>query len=525
MSPELNVSAAAVALSAKAKGTSGVEHQQQRLLSLEVVRLKGLREVALDFSTSPLTAIMGSNCSGKTTVLHALACAYKPPTGSAYGYKFPMFFRPNTDALWTDSDFSISYSYRVGKLDFPNQLQRYSKASDRWSPRYEQRPERFTRFVNIGESVPDIETINLNSMIRYVRSETTDQISDIVREIAGQVLNRKYETLYDVQYAYRDKRSIGVKSRDINYSGLSMSSGEQRVFRILEAVFRAKPYSLILVDEIDIFLHQDALKRLLDKLNIHCKATNKQLVFTTHFPAVAEMYNDIQIYTLNQNPVKTEVWQGYSYDGLRLITGQSQKPITCFVEDEVAERIVGHVAGELGVRRHLNIRRYGPAINAFVVGAGLLFHSSHNDHALVILDGDVFSSGKDRLERTKALVTGNSPPDKKRRHALMKLIRPLAAMRGAKGDRLAPEQILHHMVRNVNVTIPESLKEVYEIARSIENVPERHGFVTQIIDHTGEVHAVALSKIIELASYSSEWPRYTRLVRVWLQSQKLSLNL
>ena len=51
---------------------------QQKLIGLEVVQLKGLKDMSLDFSHDPLTAIMGTNCSGKTTVLHALAAAYKP---------------------------------------------------------------------------------------------------------------------------------------------------------------------------------------------------------------------------------------------------------------------------------------------------------------------------------------------------------------------------------------------------------------------------------------------------------------
>ena len=39
---------------------------------------------------------MGSNCSGKTTVLHALACSFNPPTSAAPDYY--VFASPSTAA-------------------------------------------------------------------------------------------------------------------------------------------------------------------------------------------------------------------------------------------------------------------------------------------------------------------------------------------------------------------------------------------------------------------------------------------
>lgn len=69
--------------------------------------LKGLREVKITFSDT-LTAIMGVNGAGKTTVIHALACAYQPPDGDrGENHRFSDFFIPNTDALWQGSEFHI----------------------------------------------------------------------------------------------------------------------------------------------------------------------------------------------------------------------------------------------------------------------------------------------------------------------------------------------------------------------------------------------------------------------------------
>lgn len=469
---------------------------------------------------------MGSNCSGKTTVLHALACSFNPVNKEGPSYSFPQFFRPNTDALWKGSDFTIRFSHRLGATAHTNLSLRFSKENDRWSPRYTKRPERHVRFIGIGESVPDIEILNLHQMIHYEKSVHDDEISVRVRDAAGQVLNRVYQTLYGVKYAYRGKQSIGVQTSAVTYSGLSMSSGEQRVFRILDAIFRAPKYGLILVDEIDLFLHQDALQRLLGLLREHCEAQQKQLIFTTHFPPIAQMYDNVSIYSLHRVPAKTVVWRGYSYEAMRHITGTQARPVSCYVEDDVAENIVARVATQLGLRKVVQFGHYGPAVNAFSLCAGLCLSNNSVDHTLVILDGDVYGKKTERKSRTNAVITGNNPRHDNQRTALMKLVRTLAVTKGVDGQLLSPEQVLHRMLHSLDsASIPPDRIELHEISLSVVNVPDRHGFVNEIISHTGESREVALSKIVELASHSSEWNRYTRLVRVWLTKKKSQLNL
>lgn len=503
---------------------------QQKLLGIDVVKLKSLQDVSLDFSLSPLTAVMGSNCCGKTTVLHAIACGFKPLRGGDPDYKFPLFFRPNTDALWRDSDFTLRYSERIGAHVHSSLSQNYKKASDRWTPRYERRPERYTRFVSIGESVPDIDTVNLASMIHYTRTENIDEIGRQVREVGGQVLNKFYDSLYKVTYAYRGKQSIGVKTSGQTYSGLSMSSGEQRVFRILEAVFSAPKFGLILVDEIDLFLHQDALQRLLLKLNEHCESQNKQLIFTTHFPPVADMYDKMCIYTLNRVPQKTVIWRGYSYEAMRHITGTQQQPIQCYVEDDVAELIVKCIGEELGILRFIQIGRYGPAENAFHVAAGLQLSGVNLDSMIAILDGDVYGlwnkGERCRKDRINKAITGTGPEHLAQRKKLIRRVRSFSPVVDANGKLKSPEQVLHSMLHSLDQErVPTNRKVLHEVALSVVNVPERHAFVNKIIEITGEGREIALSKLIEVAALAPTWGEYTRPIRHWLRKRKAALSL
>lgn len=494
---------------------------QQKLEKLEVATLKNLKDVELDFTQAPLTAIMGANCSGKTTVLHALACAFSPLGANAPNYKFPQFFKPNTDSLWSGSDFTIQYSHRLGATPPESFVQRYTKAQDRWMPRYEKRPSRYTRFLMIRDSVPEVETISQNSMIHYQKTNLAGQSDQAIRETAGQILNRTYDQYHSVKYQYGKRRSIGVSVGALTYPALSMSSGEQRVFRILDAVINSPDYALILIDEIDLFLHQDALQRLLLKLSEHCKGKKKQLIFTTHFPPVAKMYDQMSVMTLHRAPTKTLAWSGYSHAALRHITGTQEKPISVFAEDDVAEAIISQVARELRIRPYTNIGHYGPAVNAFTLGAGMVLSGYPIDNTLIVLDGDILSSRAERVGKTCKSCTGNGPAHDEQRKRLMTLVRPLWP-----DAKKSPEQVLHAFLHDLNGKgLDDESKDLLEIAHGVVNVPERHGFVGKIVEHTGESREVALSRIVSLASKADGWKRYTRLVRFWLTAKRTQLNL
>ncbi len=501
-----------------------IQPSQQKLERLEVVMLKNLKDVELDFTQNPLTAIMGANCSGKTTILHALACAFSQPGDhAAWSYKFPLFFKPNTDSLWQGSDFTVWYSQRLGATPPVSTSQRYTKIQDRWTPRYEKRPTRCTRFLMIKDSVPEVETINLQTMVHYQRTNRTGLSDQLIRETAGQILNRNYNEYHSVVYRHGARRSIGVSIGGLTYPALSMSSGEQRVFRILDAVINSPDYALILIDEIDLFLHQDALERLLGKLDEHCRTKKKQLVFTTHFPPVAKMYDKMSVMTLHRTPAKTILWNGYSHAALRHITGTQEKPISVFVEDDVAEAIISQVAKELRIRPFTQIGHYGPAANAFALGAGMVLSGCSIDQTLIVLDGDVLAKRTDRMSQTNGHLTGNGQVHKAQRKRLKAMIRPLCTF-GAK----SPEQVLHAFIHELtaaalNLDIEDA--DLLAIAHSVVNVPERHGFIGKIIEFTGESREVALSKIIPLAAKSAGWERYTRLIRYWLKSKRDQLNL
>ncbi len=494
---------------------------QQRLNQVHFGSLKNLKDVTIRFDESPLTALMGANGCGKTTVLHALACIYAPPDLNAPNYKLSTFFNPTRDSTWQGSAFTATYSEREGAVFFDRTNKAYAKAADRWTPRYDRRPVRFTRLITIRESVPEVEFVNAPGLVKYQRAARISLTDQAIMQAAGGIMNRNYDAYHSVTYDNGTRLSFGVTTGGLTYPALSMSAGEQRVFRILEAVITAPNYALLLIDEIDLFLHQDALSRLIAFLSQHCAQKNKQLVMTTHFPPVASMYSDVSITTLHRTTVKTISWSGYSSSALRHITGDVGRPVTVYVEDEFSYAILSQIAIELRMRPSVEIVLYGAATNAFKLAAGLALAGRPLDSVLIVLDGDLYATKSERRDRIGAELSGTEVWRARQRKDVVSKIRPFVPV-----NRATPEHSMHAMLHTMNAEgLSVEEQDLLEIAHQVVNAGDDHYLVTNIVLQTGEDRAVALSRLIKLVAKSDGWRKYTRTVRLALNSIRATLNI
>jgi hypothetical protein len=314
---------------------------------------------------------------------------------------------------------------------------------------------------------------------------------------------------------------MGVSIGNLTYPALSMSSGEQRVFRILDAVFNAPNYALILIDEVDLFLHQDALQRLLGIVKEHCANHKKQLVFTTHFPPVAKMYADISVMSLHRTPDRTVVWDGYSIEALRHITGLAEKPISVYVEDDLAEALASQVASGLKMRHVVQFVQYGAAANAFSLDAGLMLSGQSMADTLVVLDGDNLAKTSEKISACKKVLSGTESHRDKQRKQLRGRIRSFRAR-----NYESPEKTIHRLVSSLDISsLAGDDVEMATHLKSIVNVVEQHEFIDKVVIYSGEQRVVVLSKLARLASRANGWERYTRVLRLWLEGRRQALNL
>lgn len=488
---------------------------QQKLHFAKIKRLKNIVELdEIRFDEKPLTAILGPNGCGKSTILHALASSYKPGEGSPQlNHKFSDWFTPNTDATWAGSEFFLEVEYREGR-DVLTHTQRYRKDGDRWAPKYERRPERHVTFIGIGSCVPRIEEERLTSMIRYNTNANADEASLLIRRHLGTIFNRRYDELNTHQAGRKTYR--GVAHGGTRYSSLSMGAGEQRVLQILTQVFSAPRYGLVLIDEIDLLLHTDALKKMIVILAERAADRSLQIVFTTHREAILEMENQISIKHLFQAPDRTLCLSGTKPDALRRLTGHQLRPLEIFVEDSVASAIVEHELSALNMKRHAEVTMYGAAVNLFTVAAGLsLLGAEAFPNTLFLQDGDRYVTDDDRRTRLDAVLTGTEARAVARKRAILSAVAKFAG-----ADLASPEVSLHLMVSTLDLGAHAENAEIITLAREIEAVADNHSFTYQIIQTLDLEPHVGIAKIVAVASLSDLWPPYVAELRAWLVARR-----
>jgi len=481
---------------------------QQVIHSLKIKVLKNLIDLDMSFDGSSVTAILGPNGNGKSTVLHALACAFEP-NEDGENYKFSSFFLPNTDALWNGSELEIIHSYRDGQAQHQNITRKYKKTNIRWTPRYANRPKRDVIYIGIDKCVPMIESEKRNSRINYSTQALNEEIITTILSKASLVLNRRYSA-YNVHTA-SGKNFIGVEVEGLRYSALSMSAGEQKVFYILEKVFKSKKNTLILIDELDLLLHDRAMKSLVDVIQERATNKNLQIIFTTHRESILELEERINIRHILCTPEKSLCFNETKPDAINRLTGSQPRPIEIFVEDDLSGTVVSKLSSQLRGAKYVSIQRYGAAINCFTTVGGLLFSGDDCTNSAFLLDGDVYITEDEKRDRLNKVITGHDEQAIAHRNSALSKIYQLKLPQNVK-----PEKYIHSLIISIPESDNEEFNEIIEVAKEVIVVDDDHKYIDDIISRLGWDKKTGLLKIIDLVATTVSWGDYVRDISDWM---------
>ncbi|MEA5014242.1 MAG: AAA family ATPase [Candidatus Limiplasma sp.] len=496
-----------------------MEIHGQYVEKLGITRLKGLKKVDIDFSSDKrMIALMGVNGCGKSTVIHALSCCYRPPVGSQNtDYRFPRFFLPSPHGLWQGSKFTMTHTYSIRGKKNKSKVQAYGKAKDRWTPRCDDRPQRHIEYIGIDTCVPEIEIVKNGLRVDYQRRETTDSHSTLLKKTASYITGIQYQILEQCSRKGSRKSYIAViADNDTSYSSLSMGAGEQRIFRILDRVLKAPKYSLILIDEIDLLLHITALKKLIERLSQIARDEKRQyqIVFTTHSMVMNELKQFVEIRYLIQTPEKTLVLDYITTDAIYYMIGKREAPINIHVEDIFSQGIIRTICKELSCKKNVDTYLFGAAVNVFTQFAGFILKGEDCAFRLGVIDGDVYISKKEKEARIKEVLTGNSDKATQQRETVLQAITQYNLP-----DDYTPERYIREMVIGLDTDV---LPLDDEYRRALEDTPmtgDHQRYVENIAERIGEEFAVCLNDVLFRASKSPQWDSFVKPVKDWIVSR------
>jgi energy-coupling factor transporter ATP-binding protein EcfA2 len=492
---------------------------QQRLVALQINRLKGLSDVRIEFDDKGLTAIMGPNGFGKSTVLHALAVAFQQPQAHLEELRFTDFFPNTPQGVWSGTAYSVVHRFRVAQ-EVTTTATSCKKETGQWLPLPKNKPAREVHYIGVRSAVPRIETFPTRRKVHFQTNVLNDAKANEIRGLAASVFNKDYTEYHRNDISSR-RHLMGVKADGVAYSALSMGAGEQRVFHILSLVSVAQKYALILIDEIDLLLHTDALNRFLRILNKYAVDKGLQIIFTTHRESVLNLESFVAIRHLYQTPAipgKTFCFNETKPDAITRLTGDPERPLSIACEDDVARAIIERVAEEEGLRPYVDFTRFGSNENSFTLIAALVLAERNLNNSLFVLDGDKYTTEAERIKRFEDVLTGTEENAKERRKQAAQLIHQFVP-----ADGEAPEKSLHKLVCSVLQTGDADSDTVVKAAHSVQGVQDTHDYVDMLIDKLGYAREVGLSKVVQVASKAGGWSDYTKEVREWLRSRAPAL--
>nr|WP_116576355.1 AAA family ATPase [Ralstonia pickettii] len=253
------------------------------LKSATVKNVRGLSS-SIEFSW-PITAIAGTNGSGKTTILQLCSAAYVGQQGGRQ-YKIGDWVRSalggETPAFNETSSISFSFWNDHPTLSIP-----YQKERTRWGYPRHGNPVRNVAFFGITTFAPRIER---KDRLHVFRSKLEVRAST---KFTAELLE-SMSTVLGVPYPDGSMHQVGlpkgdwsdflpqVKRGQNTYGEPHMGAGEQKVIRLIQALEALEPKSLVLLEEPEITLHPDAQRGLAWYLMSLARRKGHQILVATH---------------------------------------------------------------------------------------------------------------------------------------------------------------------------------------------------------------------------------------------------
>lgn len=388
-------------------------------VELQVGTLRGLHPCKLHMEY-PISVIAGKNGSGKSTLLAMACCAfhnaktgYVPSDRRKPYYTFSDFFIQTADEMKVEG-VKIQYGCigkwisRIGKKrEGLGHYTKYKKKGGKWD-KYDKRPNRNVVFLGIQRIVPPSERKTERTYSgRFTSTSMPVATKKEILEIASRVMGKTYTSL-DLRTV--DKRRLFVVDRkEKHYSGFNMGAGENAVFSLLIELFSSGKNTLLVVDEIELGLHEEAQTRLIEELKKLCNKMHCQIICSTHSATVMDALPPEGRFFVDSSEEKTDIYTGVSsaYAMGRLNGGRSRE-VVVFTEDEVGATVVKSFLPQK-IRERIKVVPIGS--DQAILKQLAARYREQNDNCIAFLDGDKRQNRNEEREQIKKHLEGRVRPD------------------------------------------------------------------------------------------------------------------
>lgn len=351
------------------------------LYKISLIKCRAFQDEVVQFRF-PVTALIGPNGGGKTTILGASALLYESVAPR-------QFFTRNRQLDQDMKDWSITYEAvdrETNERDMVRRTAHFSK--EKWS---RDTLKRNVIFEGVNRTLPAVERSNLsrfaNKNIVFRPEEITmlNGSSAYITKILGKDVS-EYQIAQSDRYG-NIKLLSGQTDGGKSYSEFHFGAGESSIIKMVLDIENANDNSMVLIEEIENGLHPVAVMRLVDYLIDAADRKKLQIIFTTH--------SEYAIRSLPAEAVWASV-NGKAINGkldilsLRSLTGEVNSELIIYTEDVFAKEWVLSM-----LRTQSSIAT--DAIEIYPMGGdGVAVHTNKNNNSnpgqktrsICVIDGD-----------------------------------------------------------------------------------------------------------------------------------------
>lgn len=296
-------------------------------LVLKHVRGFNNEPVSFDF---PVTALIGPNGGGKTTILGAAGCAYKEISPKR-------FFAKSGKYDETMQDWSIEYELIDRDLSKKDQVRRTASfRNQRWN---RDAPDRRVLLFGVSRTVPANERpelVRCASSSFQVPDAHVQELTEPVRQAVSRILGKNVAGFSSLKVDAKGRVTLlaGRTKDGKSYSEFHFGAGESSIIRMVAEIELVEDQALVLIEEIENGLHPVATVRMVEYLIDVAERKKLQAIFTTHSNDALMPLPSKAIWVATQD----RIFQGkLDIHSLRAITGQIDASLVIFVEDPFAK--------------------------------------------------------------------------------------------------------------------------------------------------------------------------------------------
>lgn len=362
--------------------------------------IRGIEDLRIIFDY-PVSVIAGGNATGKSTVLFAAACAYKPPDAGPKDYVpstlFPDF-RPRQSRRQDHRDevlLRFEYSTPGGRQSMQ------WKRGKGWNRsflgrKHARQPERslYLRTLSNLSNPSEVRGVLSMSRVKAALEETPLTASQV--KFAQQVLPFRYSRVIDLASG-KKKLLFATRERGAEYSELHMAAGERAILRLSQEIAQLRG-ALVLIDEIEAGLHPWVQQLLMLHLQELALRRDLQIIVTTHSPVVLDAVPLNARIFLDRNEAGRVVVRPPFTDLVQdALYGRANDTLNVLCEDDAAEAILHGVLDSLLPRAQIRSGavRIGRDTGAteFPTHAAAFRKFGQIENFVFVLDGDAKGRG------------------------------------------------------------------------------------------------------------------------------------